>query len=226
MKTPVIALNFKVYEESAAKDGLNLCEIAYKLSNKHKKNIIVSPQFADLSLVCRQFPSNPYFQIYSQHFDSNLQGAFTGSVPAESLKATGCDGSLLNHSEKKINVAELINLVHRARQLKFDLIVCADDIHEAQSIARLHPPCIAVEPPDLIGSGISVSSARPEIVSESVKEIKKIDPKIKVLVGAGVSTAADVKKSIELGADGVLLASAFVKAKDPAKLLEEMLLEL
>ncbi|MFH0972244.1 MAG: triose-phosphate isomerase, partial [Candidatus Micrarchaeota archaeon] len=99
----------------------------------------------------------------------------------------------------------------------------ADDLHEAVAIAKLHPPCIAVEPPELIGSGISVSSANPGIVTDSVREIKKIDPKIIVLVGAGVSNAADVRKSIELGAEGVLLASAFVKSKDPEELLEEML---
>ncbi len=37
-----------------------------------------------------------------------------------------------------------------------------------------------------------------------------------------MSNAEDVKKAIELGAAGVLLASAYVKAKDPKKLLLEM----
>jgi triosephosphate isomerase len=223
MKTPLIALNFKVYPESAGEQGVKLAEISHTLAMKYKKHVIVSPQFSDLGLICKKFEQNPYFEVYSQHFDSNLQGAYTGSIPAESVLASGCRGSILNHSEKKINVAELINLIHRAHQIGLDLIVCADDIHEAMSIAKLRPPCIAVEPPELIGSGISVTSAKPEIVTNSVKEIKKIDPNIKVLVGAGVSNAADVKKSLELGADGVLLASAFVKSKDPAKLLEEML---
>jgi thiazole synthase ThiGH ThiG subunit len=40
-------------------------------------------------------------------------------------------------------------------------------------------------------------------------------------VGAGVSTPGDVKKSFELGAEGVLLASAFVKAPDPKKFAED-----
>ncbi|HLC47874.1 MAG TPA: triose-phosphate isomerase [Candidatus Norongarragalinales archaeon] len=223
MKTPIIALNYKAYPESAGLKGMHLSDIAYKLASKHKKNVVVAPQFADLGLTAGKFPPSPNFGIFSQHFDSNAQGAFTGTVPPESLLQSGCAGSLLNHSEKKINIAELMNLMPHARKIGMELIVCADDVHEAVAIARLHPPCIAVEPPELIGSGISVSTARPEIVSDSVREIRKIDPNIKVLVGAGVSNAHDVKKSIELGAQGVLLASAFVKAKDPAKLLDEML---
>ncbi len=223
MRTPVIALNYKVYSESAGQDGFKLSQISWELANKYQKNVIVSPQFADISLICSKLQQNEYFQVYSQHFDSNPQGAYTGTSPAESLQAAGCKGSILNHSEKKINIAELINLVERGKKLDLDLIVCADDVHEAIAVAKLHPHCIAVEPPELIGSGISVSTAKPEIVTDSVKEIKNIDKKIKVLVGAGVSNAADVKKSIELGAEGVLLASAFVKSKDPAGLLEEML---
>lgn len=223
MKTPVIALNYKVYADSAGDRGMHLTDIAFRLANKHKKSVIVAPQFADLSLACQKFPRSEHFSVFSQHFDSNDQGAFTGTNPPESLLAAGCKGSLLNHSEKKVNVAELINLIYRAKKIGLDLIVCADDVHEAVAIAKLHPPCIAVEPPELIGSGISVSSAKPEIVSDSVREIMKVDAKIKVLVGAGVSNASDVKKSIELGAQGVLLASAYVKAKDPSKLLDEML---
>ncbi|MFH1443014.1 MAG: triose-phosphate isomerase [Candidatus Micrarchaeota archaeon] len=223
MKTPVIALNLKVYAESAGEKGFQLCEIAHKLAEKHQKRIIVSPQAADLGRISQSFPPSPFFEVFGQHFNSNEQGAYTGTITPEALLASGCKGSILNHSEKKINVAELINLIPRAKKIGLDLIVCADDVHEAVAIAKLHPPCIAVEPPELIGSGISVSSAQPEIVEHSVSEIKKIDSEIKVLVGAGVSTAADVKKSIELGAEGVLLASAFVKSKDPEKLLDEML---
>jgi triosephosphate isomerase len=37
-----------------------------------------------------------------------------------------------------------------------------------------------------------------------------------------VSNGTDVKRAIELGAQGVLLASAFVKSPDPKKLLMEM----
>ncbi len=226
MKTPVIALNFKAYAESAGKEGIRLAEIGKALAEKHRKTVVVSPQAPDLGLIANKLAQSQFFGVFGQHYNSNEQGAYTGTITPEALVASGCKGSILNHSEKKINIAELINLIPRAKKIGLDLIVCADDVHEAVAIARLHAPCIAVEPPELIGSGISVSTAKPEVVRNSVSEIKKIDPKIKVLVGAGVSNAADVKKSIELGAEGVLLASAFVKSKNPEKLLDEMLSEL
>ena len=92
---------------------------------------------------------------------------------------------------------------------------------EARSLAAFRPTAIAVEPPELIGSGVSVSTARPEVVEESVKVIKAVSPQTLALVGAGVSNATDLKKAMELGAEGVLLASAYVKAKDPETWLRE-----
>jgi len=54
-----------------------------------------------------------------------------------------------------------------------------------------------------------------------VEAVAKVN-KTPVLCGAGVSNASDVKKAVELGAKGVLLASAYVKAKDPKALLLSM----
>ena len=71
----------------------------------------------------------------------------------------------------------------------------------------------------MIGSGVSVSNAKPEIVTETIKKIKAVNDMIPVLCGAGVSNAEDVKKALGLGVDGILLASAFVKAEDPKKFL-------
>ena len=52
--------------------------------------------------------------------------------------------------------------------------------------------------------------------------VKKINPNIEVLCGAGITNGEDVKKAIELGTVGVLAASGIVKAKDPQAILEEM----
>jgi triosephosphate isomerase len=77
------------------------------------------------------------------------------------------------------------------------------------------PDMIAIEPPELIGTGISISKARPELITESVKQIRKVNRSVKVLCGAGVTTAEDVSKALELGSEGVLVASAVAKSKDP-----------
>jgi triosephosphate isomerase len=66
-----------------------------------------------------------------------------------------------------------------------------------------------------------VSTAKPELVSRTVEAVAGVNS-TPVLCGAGVSNGTDVKRAIELGAQGVLLASAFVKSPDPKKLLMEM----
>jgi len=57
------------------------------------------------------------------------------------------------------------------------------------------------------------------VVVGAVEAVKKINPSVHILCGAGISTGDDVAKAIELGTEGVLLASAYVKAKDPKKIL-------
>jgi triosephosphate isomerase len=79
------------------------------------------------------------------------------------------------------------------------------------------PWAVAFEPPELIGTGVSVSTAKPEVVQEFVSKMHRQAPKVLAIVGAGVSTPQDVAKCFDLGASGVLLASAFVKAADPKK---------
>jgi triosephosphate isomerase len=81
---------------------------------------------------------------------------------------------------------------------------------------------IAVEPPELIGSGVSVSKAKPEVVSGSVDAIKRVNLKVEVLCGAGITTGDDIIKAIELGTKGVLLASGIVLAKDQRTAIEDM----
>ncbi len=81
---------------------------------------------------------------------------------------------------------------------------------------------VAVEPPELIGSGIAVSKANPEIISDTVDRIKKVNPKVTILCGAGITKGEDVSSAIKLGAEGILVASGVVKAKDPCNALNEL----
>jgi len=214
---PLIALNFKVYKESLGPEGLKLCEIAGEVSLMTGVRVIVCPQYVDLtaaSKVCED--------VYAQHTDANDAGAFTGSMTAEAVKASGCKGSLINHAEKKIHHDSVRNAVARLTALGLESMVCTANIQESIDLAPCKPSFLAVEPPELIGSGISVSSAKPEIVTGTVDAVHKVAPDVPVICGAGISTPIDVKKACELGAVGVLLASAYVKSKDPKKLLSDM----
>ena len=81
---------------------------------------------------------------------------------------------------------------------------------------------IAVEPPELIGGDISVTTSDPTVVSSSVEVVRKVDSGIDVLCGAGVKTGEDVAAALDLGAAGVLLASGVTKADDPKAVLSDL----
>ncbi|VVB66097.1 Triosephosphate isomerase [Candidatus Gugararchaeum adminiculabundum] len=213
----LIALNLKVYSESLGQGGLNLALIAAEVAHETGARIVICPQTVDLAAVCKI----KGIDVFAQHVDANKQGAFTGSTTVEAIKSAGAKGSLINHAEKKQPHNLVKEAIDKMRALQLESLACSADIEESKILAGFRPNFVAVEPPELIGSGISVSSAKPEVVTGSVKAVKQVAD-VAVLCGAGISTGADVKKAIELGTCGVLLASAYVKAKDPKALLRDM----
>jgi triosephosphate isomerase len=114
--------------------------------------------------------------------------------------------------------------VGRLRDNGLISLVCADDPNASAAVSAMGPDIVAVEPPELIGTGISVSTSRPEVVSDTVRRVRSVNPRlgVHVLCGAGVSKPEDVSRALQLGAEGVLVSSAYVKSRDPAALLREM----
>ncbi len=217
-KLPLIALNFKAYNESLGENGRRLAQFAERVSAETGVRIIVAPQFVDLWNITNSMK----VEVFAQHTDSNEPGAFTGTNTAEAIKAAGATGSLVNHSERRLPKKEIALVVNRLKKNGLQSMLCAATSAETVELAEsLSPTFVAIEPPELIGTGISVSKARPEVVKKAVADVTA-RCSVPVLCGAGISNGTDVKKAIELGAQGVLLASAFVKAKNPKDLLLEM----
>jgi triosephosphate isomerase len=216
-----IVLNLKAYESTYGSRGVHLCQIAKEVSNSYGVRIIVCPN--PLILI---EAAQTKAEVFAQHVDANKPGAFTGSITAKMLAEANVKGSLLNHSEKRLNPENIKATIDSLRENELESILCVQDNIEAVKYCVFKPDYIAIEPPELIGTGISVSVARPELITSSISAIKEIDKNIKIICGAGVSTPQDVKKAIELGVDGVLLASAYVNAKDHRRFLESLIAEL
>ena len=204
--------------EATGKRAIELAKVAEDVSRETGVTIIVAPQFTDIEPVSKTVD----IPVFSQHMDAVKPGAHTGHVLAEAVKSAGADGSLLNHSERRINPSEITESVKLCAEADLRSLVCADTTEASVGIAKMMPDMIAIEPPELIGTGISVSKARPELITESVNEIRKLNRGVKVLCGAGVTSAEDVSKAIELGSEGVLVASGIVKSKDPRIVLQRM----
>ena len=209
-------INFKNYEEIGGSDAIRLAKIASKVAKKHKIEIVVCPPQHLLSEVAK-VPVT----VFAQHLDVLNLGSTTGFVIPELAKKSGVVGSLINHSEHRIPPKDIEVLITRLRDLKMRSVVCVRDVKEAETYAKLNPDYIAIEPPELIGSGKAVSKEKPEIIIKSVSAVKNTKNKTRLLCGAGIVSGNDVSRAIELGAKGILVASGIVKAKDWQKIIEE-----
>jgi triosephosphate isomerase len=217
MKTPVIVINFKNYKEATGANALKLAKIANEVSKESGASIAVAPQLADAQKIADAVD----IPVLAQHVDNIDEGSHTGWVLPESLKEIGLVGSLINHSEHRLRLDVIDDTIQKLKKLGLISIVCSNNISTTAAVAALGPDFVAIEPPELIGTGIPVSEAKPEVVTGAVKAVKKVKD-VPVLCGAGITKGLDVKKAIELGTKGVLLASGVVKAQDPRKVLSEM----
>ena len=218
-KDPAIIVNFKVYSEIEGEKALKLASICDEIAAETGANIIVCPPMVELSYVADQVD----IPVYSQNVDPKKPGSGTGFTTPSLVKATGAVGTLINHSEHKQPAEDVGTCVQMSKDLGLTTCVCADTIDVAKDLARFSPYYIAVEPPELIGGDISVTSANPEIVSGTVDAVKSVDDRIRVLCGAGVKNGGDVKAAVDLGAEGVLLASGVTKASNPDVVIRDLI---
>ncbi len=214
----VIIINFKAYGEGSGKRALKLAEIVDEVSAKVDDYIAVAPNFLDIPEIVLSFNVD----VFAQHVDAVSFGSHTGRITAEVLKEKGAKGSLINHSERRLKLADIDFLVSKFKELDLVSVVCTNNVATTAAASALSPDYVAIEPPELIGSGIPVSKAEPEIVENSVKAAKDVNAGVRVLCGAGITKHEDYVTALDLGADGVLLASGIVKAKDQKKALEEL----
>jgi triosephosphate isomerase len=199
--------------------ALALATHADNLSSKYDVGIIFTPQSVDIRLLA---PAMKHVQIFAQHMDELEIGRGVGSVLPEAVKAAGATGALLNHAEKKLTAKTLAQTIRRADQVGLATLVCADNLEETRAVARMNPNFIIAEDPKLIGVGKRGAGDRDAIsmINEAVWEI---NPEIRVLHAAGISSAQDVYDVIAAGAQATGSTSGIIKARDPFAVLEDMI---
>jgi len=207
-----LIINFKAYEEASGDKAYRLGKAFEQLDCSD--NIIVAPDLVDTSKV-----SELDLKVYSQHVDGKNPGSNTGSVTAESLASSNIQGAIINHSERRLDYEKIKDSVEACKEYDLETVICAQNLDEVEKYSKLEPDCVAFEPPELIGGDTPVSEAEPEIIKEAVdRTVDGVD----TLTGAGIKTFEDVRKSIELGCKGVLIASGVVKSENPVKKVKEL----
>lgn len=219
LRTPVVIVNFKAYAEVEGPQAVRLADICQEVSDASGITVGVCPPTIELSAVAKAVT----VPVLAQHVDARSPGAATGWVTPQLAAGAGAAGTLLNHSEHRMVLADLAQAIQMCKGAGLATVVCTDTEATSAAAAALDPDMVAVEPPELIGGNISVTEAKPEIVSDAVKAVRRVDEGIEVLCGAGVKTGKDVRKAVELGASGVLVASGVVKAKDPKAAVEDLI---
>ncbi len=214
---PILLINLKTYEEGTAENALRIAKAAERLANDVE--IVLAVQPVDI----RTISENVGIPIFSQHVDPIKYGSNTGWILPESVKKAGATGTLLNHSERRIDLEKIKQSIARCKEIGLRTVVCADTPEKAKEVASLKPDYIAIEPPELIGGNISVSKAKPEVVTQSIEKVNSVES-IPVLCGAGVKDREDVKKAVELGAKGILVASGVVKSENPEEAISDLLM--
>jgi triosephosphate isomerase len=214
---PVIIINFKTYPQATG-DGAAKIATALGLVDGARDKVMLAVQALDLYRL-----SGKGLLVLAQHVDATQPGQNTGKVTTAGVRAAGGHGSLLNHSEHPIDWKAAADAVAALRSQNLLSVICARDVEAATAAARIGPDFVAVEPPELIGGNVSVTTADPRIVRDSVDAVHLVNPNVRVLCGAGVKNGQDVAAALKLGADGVLVASGVVLARDPAAALTDLL---
>jgi triosephosphate isomerase len=218
----LILVNLKSYKEGTGSRAHMIAQAAELISQESGVTIGVAPTYIDLHPLCHHFA----IPVYAQHVAAFEPGAHTGHITADGIRAAGAAGSLLNHSERRLTIADIEASIRALQAQKLAPVVCTNNEATSAAAAALSPEYVAIEPPELIGSGVSVSKANPEIISRSVATVRAVNPKVKLLTGAGIQSGDCVKIAVDLGTDGVLLASSVVKAKDPGVVLRDLVSKL
>ena len=209
-------INFKNYDNISGSRSLELAKIASKISRKYKIKIVVCPPQQVISEITKV--SIP---VFAQHVDNKEMGSTTGYIVPELVKKSRVSGSLVNHSEHRLASKDIKELVSRLKALKMTSVVCVKNVSEARKYAKLNPDYIAIEPPELIGTGKAVSTEKPEVIIKSVRAVKDAKNSTRLLCGAGIISGNDVARALEFGANGILVASGIVKAKNWERVIEE-----
>lgn len=213
-QAPILVTNFKAYKQATGVNAVELAKTHELVARELGVNLAIAGQAMDLHMLA----ASVSLPVLAQHVDGCGFGAYTGHVPVEIAHGLGVDGSLLNHSERRISDTQIQTALDDMKRLGMLSVVCAESVEEAHRFIEMGANYVAIEPPELIGGEVSVSTARPELIREAVERIGSHN----VLIGAGIKNGEDVRIAMELGAGGVLVASGVVCAERPADALREL----
>ncbi len=209
----MIFLSLKTYREATGSAAVQLLSIAKRVMHETGVPIIPCVQPTDIYRVHTEVG----MEVWAQHVDPIDPGRNFGWLSPYSAKEAGATGTVINHDEHMMNFEKIGETVVKAKENGLKTIVIVDSVDLAQMVTALSPDYVAYEKGELIAGTTSMIDEEEESIREVVSKVKQ-----PVIVGAAISTGEHVRKVLQTGAKGVILASAVVKAKDPEAKLREL----
>ena len=210
LRPPLFEVGLKGYLYGA--DAIRLAREADRASREFGVGVIFDPQLVDIPAIAR---ATTNLLVFAQHMDPVEIGRGAGAVLPEAIRSAGAVGTMLNHSERRMTLADIDRAIGRAREIGLATMVCVDSPEEAAAVAHLAPTIVLAEPPELIEGDRSVASGMRGFVERAIDLVGSVDPGIIVMCSAGIRTPDDVVRMVELGAGGTGSTSGILKAPDP-----------
>lgn len=207
MSKPFLIVNPKAYLFGNAL--LELAQGTDKIAENKSVTVYFTCPFTELSRINENTKN---LIVTSQHMDAIHPGRGMGQVSAESLIDLGIAATFLNHAEYPLSLGTLNTTIERAHVNNIATIVCANSVNEAMAIAALNPTIVLAEPTHLIGTGHLPND---EYIKTTISKIRKVNSEILVMIASGVSSSADVRRVMKLGADGTGGTSGIIKKDNP-----------
>ncbi|MFA4891621.1 MAG: triose-phosphate isomerase, partial [Candidatus Gracilibacteria bacterium] len=186
----MIIVNFKDYDEATGENAKKLAKIFEKVAVETGAEVAVAVHPTDLRAVVAEVTQIPVFSqsgdSYTREVGSGASAGQpkktqTGRMTPNIIKKIGAKGILVNHAENPRSNEEIRSIIEdfKAECPEIKIVVCAESVERAQGIvgicgagsgARAPADFIAIEPPDMIGGDVSVTT-KPEVIKDAVEKI-------------------------------------------------------
>ena len=234
MRKPFIAANWKM-NKTAGETEEFINSFLPMVKDVTDVDILLAPPFTSLSTAAGLLKgSNVILAAQNVHFEEN--GAYTGEISAEMLRAAGCTCVIVGHSERRqyfLETDEIVNKkIKTARKHGFDVILCIGESLEEREANKtfevleaqlsgslkdipLDSMTIAYEPIWAIGTGKTASKEQANeahvCIREWLRNNKEGADDVRIQYGGSVKPDNIEALMSEPEVDGALVGGAALK---------------
>ncbi len=138
MRTPFVAGNWKMHKDLEA--GLELVGgLRRKIRRDIGVDLALCPPYTLLYPLAKELAGTP-FKLGAQNCHFEPQGAFTGEISPQMVKAAGCTYVIIGHSERRHVFGELNDLLKKkvaaAQQAGLHVVYCIGEQLEEREAGR------------------------------------------------------------------------------------------